>query len=46
MLKTAARSQDNRQTEQRKADQRKDGRDGLKAALAPPKVTAAVVTGP
>ena len=45
MLKTAARSQDNRQTEQRKADQRKDGRDGLKAALAPPKVTAAVDLG-
>ena len=45
MLKTVSRSQDTRQTDQCRADQRKDGRDGLKAALAPPKVTAAVDLG-
>lgn len=49
MLKTASRSQDNRPSDgkkdERKADQRRDNRDGLKAALAPPKVTAAVDLG-
>jgi len=49
MLKTASRSQDNRPSDgkqdDRKAEHRKDGRDGLKAALAPPKVTAAVDLG-
>ncbi len=53
MLKTADRPQDTapakkvevRKADLRKADLRRDGRDGLKAALAPPKITAAVDLG-
>lgn len=49
MLTTAPRSQDTRSSEgkkdERRADARRDNRDGLKAALAPPKVTAAVDLG-
>src|ERR1700752_4318300 len=49
MLKTATRTDDAHaeaaKAGPRKADARKDGRDGLKAALAPPKVIAAVDLG-
>lgn len=49
MLKLAPRNQDIRSSEgnkdERRGDPRKDNRDGLKAALAPPKVTAAVDLG-
>ena len=49
MLKTAPRPQDARTTEGQKDARRvgppKDSRDGLKAALAPPKVIAAVDLG-
>src|SRR5215212_5474419 len=40
MLKTARRPE-----EMKKPELRKDGRDGLKAALAPPKIVAAVDLG-
>ena len=45
MLKTATRPADTQKEPARKDPARKDGREGLKAALAPPRIVAAVDLG-